>query len=68
MRTVALRRGVCSIREAPDSPEPLPHQMLVELLAVGMCGSDLSAWLRTEALHRWSQVSSGAVSIVGGKL
>jgi 2-desacetyl-2-hydroxyethyl bacteriochlorophyllide A dehydrogenase len=40
MRAVVLRRGQLVVDEVPE-PEPGPGQVLVEVVACGICGSDL---------------------------
>ncbi len=47
MRALVLRNGELLVDEVPE-PVPGPGQILVEPLATGVCGSDLSAWQHTD--------------------
>lgn len=47
MRAAVLRSGAFVVDEVPD-PEPGPGQVLVETIASGICGSDLSAYKHTD--------------------
>lgn len=51
MRAAVLRRGEIVVADVPE-PSLGPGQLLVEPLAVGICGSDLSAWRHTEDFLR----------------
>lgn len=51
MRAVVLRRGELVVTEMPE-PSLGPGQLLLEPLAVGICGSDLSAWRHTDDFLR----------------
>ena len=46
MRAVVMRAGEFFLEDIPE-PRPGPGQLLVEPIAVGICGSDLSAWQHT---------------------
>ena len=46
MRAVVMRGGEFYLEDIPE-PRPGPGQLLVEPVAVGICGSDLSAWRHT---------------------
>ncbi|MEV3974348.1 alcohol dehydrogenase catalytic domain-containing protein [Streptomyces sp. NPDC050698] len=47
MRAAVMQSGRIFTVELPE-PEPGPGQLLVEPIAVGVCGSDLSAWQHTD--------------------
>lgn len=53
MRAVVMRSGELIVDEVPE-PVPGPGQRLVEPVAVGVCGSDLSA---LEHSHDFLQAS-----------
>jgi threonine dehydrogenase-like Zn-dependent dehydrogenase len=57
MRALVLRDGELLVDTVPD-PEPGPGQLLVQPLATGICGSDLSAWQHTNEFLQAS-VDSG---------
>ncbi len=57
MRALVLRDGELVVDSVPD-PVPGPGQLLVEPLATGICGSDLSAWQHTDEFLQAS-VDSG---------
>ncbi|MBA4854153.1 alcohol dehydrogenase catalytic domain-containing protein [Nocardia farcinica] len=61
MRAAVLRRGQIVYTDITE-PTPGPGQLLVRPLAVGICGSDLSAWEHTEdflAAHREADAPGG---------
>ncbi|MFI0976989.1 zinc-binding dehydrogenase [Streptomyces sp. NPDC021093] len=62
MRAAVLRGGAFVVDEVPE-PVPGPGQVLVETLATGICGSDLSAYRHTEAFLKASH-DSGTTSFV----
>ena len=41
MRSAVLRDGQMHVRDDVDDPRPGPGQLLVEVAACGICGSDL---------------------------
>ena len=41
MRATVMRRGELHVTEVPDPSSPRPGQVLVEVVACGICGSDL---------------------------
>ena len=47
MRALVLRDGELLVDHVPE-PKPGPGQLLVEPIATGICGSDLSAWQHTD--------------------
>ncbi|WP_336879998.1 alcohol dehydrogenase catalytic domain-containing protein [Rhodococcus globerulus] len=58
MRAAVLRGGDVILADIPE-PSPGPNQLLVEPIATGICGSDLSAWQHTDdflAAHREADV------------
>ncbi|MGW7691291.1 alcohol dehydrogenase catalytic domain-containing protein [Streptomyces asiaticus] len=48
MRAAVMRSGKIAVEELPE-PRPGAGQLLVEPIATGVCGSDLSAWQHTDA-------------------
>ncbi|MFJ2745811.1 zinc-binding dehydrogenase [Streptomyces sp. NPDC087440] len=62
MRAAVLRAGTFVVDEVPE-PVPGPGQVLVETLATGICGSDLSAYRHTDAFLKASH-DSGTTSFV----
>lgn len=38
------------VRDIPQPPDPLPHQVIVQVQAAGVCGSDLHMWREN---HSW---------------
>ena len=45
MRAAVYERGgAVSVRDVPEPPLPGPAEVLVEMLACGICGSDLMTW------------------------
>ncbi len=57
MRALVLRDGELVVDSVPD-PEPALGQLLVEPLATGICGSDLSAWQHTSQFLQASRDSN----------
>src|SRR5512140_4005321 len=43
-----LEDGNVELRDAPQ-PEPGPRQVLLEVKAIGVCGSDLDMWHNTQS-------------------
>ena len=62
MRAVVMRAGGLVVDEVPE-PVPEPGQVLVETLACGICGSDLSALAHTEEFLQASR-DSGSTAFV----
>lgn len=58
MRAVVLREGKLLLEEIPD-PVPGPGEVLVEVLACGICGSDKSCAAHGDGFNRASQASFG---------
>ncbi|NUU25661.1 MAG: zinc-binding dehydrogenase [Streptomycetaceae bacterium] len=56
MRAVVLRAGELVLDDIPEPPLG-PGQLLVEPLAVGVCGSDLSAWRHTREFTEASRLT-----------
>lgn len=54
MRAVVLRKGELLLADVPE-PRPREGQLLVRPIAVGICGSDLSAWQHTDDFLRAHQ-------------
>ena len=48
MRAVVLRDGELVVAEVPEPPAPQAGQLLVEVVACGICGSDLHTKSHTE--------------------
>lgn len=58
MRAVVLEDGVLTVRTVPV-PTPGPGEVLVDVLAAGICGSDKSCALHADGFNRASQTLLG---------
>jgi len=58
MRAVVLEQGVLSVQELPE-PVAGPGEVVVEVLAAGICGSDKSCALHADGFNRASQALMG---------
>ncbi|WP_183092370.1 zinc-binding dehydrogenase [Nocardioides stalactiti] len=58
MRAVVLERGSLTVQEVPE-PVPGPGEVLVEVLAAGICGSDKSCANHADGFNRASQALMG---------
>ncbi|GAA1477835.1 zinc-binding dehydrogenase [Nocardioides aestuarii] len=58
MRAVVLSEGELTVRELPE-PVPGPGEVLVEVLAAGICGSDKSCAVHADGFNRASQALMG---------
>lgn len=58
MRAVVLEQGALTVQDLPE-PVPGPGEVLVEVLAAGICGSDKSCATHADGFNRASQALMG---------
>ncbi|KAI9030646.1 chaperonin 10-like protein [Hyaloraphidium curvatum] len=59
------------VRAAPDAPAPLPHEVVVRMTHVGICGSDVHMWkaeMRRNYPITMGHEGAGIVHAVGSKV